>query len=208
MRSTPLHRWRKSWQLLTVAAVCLAVAATSSVDTARGTREKARCGAGQVAVTVNGRASCRPTRTVLPKPKAADATLAVLRDALRSSPFTRFGAAGKQAQGRIAAALPRVLALAARHTKKGPLRSVAGRDARTAPWQSSPEVVSASFNGVQFGGSDGAGNAQTTTGGNTYRYSWQQCGSDALSVPQCPSANGDVRASSGRKTLNITQEVW
>ncbi len=47
-----------------------------------------------------------------------------------------------------------------------------------------------------------------TIGGNTYRYSWQQCGSDALSVPECPSANGDVRASSGSKTLNITQEVW
>ncbi|MGZ4372230.1 MAG: hypothetical protein ACXVRQ_08555 [Gaiellaceae bacterium] len=157
-------------------------------------------------------------QSFLPQPKATDATLAVLRDALRSSPFTRFGAAGNQAQRRILAALPHVLALVAPHTKKGPLRSVAGRGAGTAPaatptseqaaCRSGPEILSTSYNGLQVGGGDGAGFAQATIGGNTYRYSWQQCGSDALSVPECPSASGDVRASSGSKTLNITQEVW
>ena len=196
---------------MTVVAVCLAVAAASSVDGAHGTRGKGRCGAGQVAVTVNGHASCRPTGTVLPTPKAADATLAVLRDALRSSPFARYGAAGKQAQRRMIAALPRMLALIAAHTKKAPRRSVASVHARMAPCQSGPDAVSASFGGVQFGGSDGAGHAQVGIGGNTYTYSWQQCGSDALSVPDCPSANGDVRASSGSKTTtktsNIGQEV-
>jgi hypothetical protein len=40
-------------------------------------------------------------------------------------------------------------------------------------------------------------------------YSWQECGSDALRVPDCPSANGDVRAASGSKTktLDVGQEV-
>jgi hypothetical protein len=209
MRPTRPRRWRRSWQFLTVAAMCLAVAAASSVETAHGTREKGRCGAGQVAVTVNGHASCRPTGTVLPKPKATDATLAVLRDALRSSPFTRFGAGGKQAQRRIIAALPHMLALIAAHTKKGPRRSVASVHARTAPCPSGPDVASANLGGLQFGGSDGAGHAQVGIGGNTYTYSWEECGSDALSVPDCPSANGDVRASSGSKTktLNIGQEV-
>src|SRR5437016_2266261 len=100
------RRGPRSWQFLIVATLFLAVAvaAASSVERADGTPEKG-CGAGQVAVTVDGHAGCRPTQTVLPKPKAAaDPTLSALRDTLRNSPFTRFGSAGKQAQTRIAAA--------------------------------------------------------------------------------------------------------
>ena len=206
MRQTHVRRSLRGWQFLAVPAVCLATAAAaSSADGAHGTSEKG-CSAGHVAVTVNGSTSCRPTQTVLPRPKAGDATLTALREALRSSPFTRYGAAGKQAQSRVVAALPRLLALVARHSKK---RSPAGRAAQTAPCGSEPEFASANLNGLQFGGSDNAGHAQITTGGNTYRTSWQQCGSDALSVPECPSANGDVRASSrDSKTLNVTQEVF
>src|SRR5262245_2686532 len=102
-----------------VVGVCLLVSAASLGGNAHA-RSGSPCEAGQLVVTLNGRASCRSPVAVFGRPRRGDIRLAVLRSALfdSSSPFGRFGAAGKQARARFLRALPKVLALIDARTKK------------------------------------------------------------------------------------------
>ena len=106
--------------LIALLAAALVIAAATSVSGAATTGARAKkCPHGRVLVKVNSKPTCRPLRSVLPKPKAGDPTLIALRNAVAVDVSTLKGRHGKRARR-----LPRRAATASRKARKVLLRAL------------------------------------------------------------------------------------
>ena len=101
---------------LLTAVLAIALATSVSGAATESTRAK-KCTHGRVLVKVNKRSTCRPHRSVLPKPRAGDRTLIALRGAVAVDVSKLKGRHGKRARK-----LPRRAAVAAKRARKGFLR--------------------------------------------------------------------------------------
>ena len=197
--------------LVALLTAMLAIAVTTSVSGAatESTRAK-KCSHGRVLVKVNKRPTCRPLRSVLPKPKAGDPTLIALRDALAVDVSTLKGRHGKRARK-----LPRRVAVAAKKARKVLLRAlpialrmIAARARAHASAARCGGPGSAQPVG-DTGHSDGAG-IQPLLGPNGeegaaitvpverlhVQVTFVKCGHGTYYVPGCPKSNGDANTSS------------
>ncbi len=189
---------------------------------------KAACKGTKVAVNVGKKRSCQPFARVFPKPKATDLRLAYLRQALKFDPAKAvkgkkrkrartlqrgFGAAGKRAQKKILALLPKALAFFDR--KRG--------SASSSALYGGPALASANC-GVGQAGARGSLGGSSTVGmlgdnglfietdagrGLRIRVTFFSCGGvDRFRVPECPTAAGDVEAPAASGDFSATIEVW
>jgi hypothetical protein len=210
--------------LLALAVLGIALAAPASGEAKKG---PAKCKQGRVPVKVNGKTSCQPLASALPKPKAIDPRLAYLRAALnfdasklrgRHGKHPRslkhgFGAAGKKARKAFLRALPQALAKidalawrAPRSARRLPGLAVASKAGcgQGAPVSSPGHIGGLSIQVTAGNGGEGAF-MEFTTKGITFRLSFTKCGG-GYGVPQCPTANGDVDGS-GSGSFEVSVRV-
>ena len=104
--------------LVALLTAVLAIGLATSVSGAATASKRAKkCTHGRVLVKVNKKSTCRPLRSVLPKPRAGDRTLIALRGALAVDVSKLKGRHGKRARK-----LPRRAAAAAKKARKVMLR--------------------------------------------------------------------------------------
>src|SRR4051795_5313654 len=82
---------------LLTAALAITLA-TSVSDASTASSRAKKCTHGRVPVKVNKKSTCRPLRSVLPKPRAGDRTLIALRKALAVDVSTLKGRHGRRAR--------------------------------------------------------------------------------------------------------------
>ena len=198
---------------LLTAVLAIALATSVSGAATESTRAK-KCTHGRVLVKVNKRSTCRPLRSVLPKPKAGDPTLIALREALAVDVSKLKGRHGKRARR-----LPRRAAVAAKRARR--CRSERSRTAQ------SNDRLRGSGGGVtpagrlrRCGGPGSAqpvrdtghtdGRASSAPGPNgeegaaitvpligfTFKMTFVKCGHGTYYVPGCPKSNGEANTSS------------
>jgi hypothetical protein len=218
--------------LIAVLTAALAVTSATAVSGAAPASKLAkRCTHGRVLVKVNKRSTCRPLRSVLPKPRAGDRTLIALREALTVDVSTLKGRHGKRARK-----LPRRAATAARKARKvllralpAALRMIAEREGAGSPARSRTSRARASARrcggpgsaqpvgdpghtsgaGVQeLIGPHGEHGAAITTPvmGFTFKMTFVKCGTGGYYVLGCPKSNGDANTSSGG-SLDVTERI-
>src|SRR3954467_14372664 len=206
--------------LVALLTAALAITLATSVSGAATASKRAKkCSHGRVLVKVNGKPTCRPLRSVLPKPRAGDLTLTALREALTVDVSTLRGRHGKRARK-----LPRRAAVAARRARKLFLRALPTALRMLADRRPSRARASASRCGGP-GSAQPVGDAGSADGGGlqpllrqngeegaaitppimgfTFKMTFVKCGNGTYYVLGCPKSNGDAPTSSAG-SLDVT----
>ena len=211
---------------LLTAVLAISLATSVSGAATESTRGK-KCTHGRVLVKVNKRPTCRPLRSVLPKPKAGDPTLIALREALAVDVSKLKGRHGKRARK-----LPRRAAVAAKKARKRLLRGLpkvlrvvdrlqgqaAGVSRRSAASrrcggpgsaQPTPGTGQSDGMGIQaLQGPNGEEGAAITVPmmGYMFKMTFVKCGNGTYYVLGCPKSNGDANTSSAG-SLDVTERI-
>ncbi len=207
--------------LVALLTAVLAIALATSVSGAATASKRAKkCTHGRVLVKVNKKSTCRPLRSVLPKPRAGDRTLIALRGALAVDVSTLKGRHGKRARK-----LPRRAAVAARKARKKLLRALpaalrmladrreahasAGRCGGPGSAQPVGDPGHTPGAGIQpLVGPNGEEGAAITVpvNGFTFKMTFVKCGNGTYYVLGCPKSNGDANTSS-TGSLDVTERI-
>jgi hypothetical protein len=220
----------KLFVLALLAALAVATAASVSDATTEASK-RLKCKRGYVVVKVNKKASCRRMRSVFPKPKAGNRTLANLKAALnidRSDLRTK--------RGKRPRALPRRVAAAQRKGRKAMLRALpklgamlrrleqragTSRSRRVRASARRPCGGPGSTEPVSDTGHSGALGIQATLGPNgeeggvmtltvngiTQETTFVRCGSKFYYVPGCPKSNGDAGTTASGRFTSTTRTL-
>ena len=213
-----------------LAALAVATAASVSDATTEASK-RLKCKRGYVVVKVNKKASCRRMRSVVPKPKAGNRTLADLKAALnidRSDLLTKRGKRPRALPRRVAAAqrkgrkamlraLPKLGAMLRRlEQRAGTSRSrhVRASARRPCGGPGSTEPVSDTGHsgalGIQatLGPNGEEGGVMTlTVNGITQETTFVKCGSKYYYVPGCPKSNGDAGTTASGRFTSTTRTL-
>ncbi|MDQ2631709.1 MAG: hypothetical protein M3Y75_12180 [Actinomycetota bacterium] len=174
-----------------------------------GAKAKQACKAPKVPVTVGKRTTCQSVAKAFPKPKALDARLFYLQRALSYYPRKAAGGAKrKRAQRKLLKALPKVLAYVDRRKGAKAGASGAGYATASAACEAGVGGPAATVGGVRvsISGPNGAV-LETTSGRLTVKLRYGVCGSSSFAIPECPTAAGDLDASSSTSG-ELVVEVW
>ena len=214
-------------RLALVALVLLAALATATAASVSGAATGSavkKCTNGRVLVKVNKKPSCKPLRSVLPRPKAGDRRLIHLRAALkldvtqlenrRGKHARPLPARAKKARKKFLRALPKAIrildglgegASASHRRRAGPAASN-GACGGTAMESETGRSGEAAIRATK--GSNGEEGIVMTLplGGLTYEVRFTQCGNPYYYVLGCPKANGDAASSAGGR-YDVT-ERW
>jgi hypothetical protein len=220
----------KLFVLALLAALAVATAASVSDATTEASK-RLKCKRGYVVVKVNKKASCRRMRSVFPKPKAGNRTLADLKAALnidRSDLRTKRGKRPRALPRRVAAAqrkgrkamlraLPKLGAMLRRlEQRAGTSRSrhVRASARRPCGGPGSTEPVSDTGHsgalGIQatLGPNGEEGGVMTlTVNGITQETTFVKCGSKYYYVPGCPKSNGDAGTTASGRFTSTTRTL-
>ncbi len=189
--------------------LALGAAACGTLATAPDAIDKTtKCKGGQLLVKIGKTRVCKRTATLFPNPTAVDARVAFIKQALaprevrrhgkRFRSIASFGSASKKARAQILRLLPKVLkqvdaAQAARVARAAP------RDAGcAAPEDSTYTSKDGNSTMTATMGADGftLGFDGTTSAGIQFHFRYvTNEGCNALKVPPCPQASGQVDAS-------------
>jgi hypothetical protein len=226
------------WLGFAAVAACLLLIAPTSVAASQASSEaeaakgkKAKCRGAKVPVTVGKRKTCKPLAKAFPKPKSTDTRLAFLKQALKldvsklrakkakrarragraRSLQSGFGAAGRKAQKKFLALLPKALALIDRRKSARAAASALapGPAIASAGCGIPPAGPSSNVGGVGFTllGDSGA-RIEFSSRGLTFRLTFFSCGGVRnFRVPECPTAKGAVDATGGPEHFEVTTEV-
>ena len=200
--------------LVALLTAALAIAPAGSVSGAATASKRAkRCTHGRVLVKVNRKPTCRPLRSVLPKPKAGDRTLIALREALAVDVSTRklprrAATAARKARKVFLRALPAALRMLARST---PSRARASTRRCGGPGSAQPVGDPGHTDGAgmqELLGPHGEHGAAITTPmmGFMFKMTFVKCGNGTYYVLGCPKSNGDANTSSA-SSLDVTQRI-
>lgn len=196
-------------RLLAAAALVLVASAAVLAPAVSAKGKTVTCKAGKAAVTVGKKTSCVPLAKAIPRPRGVDPRLAYLRESL-NRPIAKAGKAGRRAQKKILKALPKALALIDRGAggKASSSRLPAGPVAfASACSANGPLENIGSHRSLGIAGrGDNGGQMTFESGGLTFVTRFAKCGGSGFSVPECPTAAGDVSAT-GRGSFEVTEEV-